>query len=68
MKKQVKEQRLVSLSVLAGILFCFPVMAIFNSPELVWGIPTLYLYIFILWAILIAVLLKMVNKNRNSGE
>lgn len=68
MKKQVKEQRLVSLSILAGILFCFPVMAIFNIPELVWGIPTLYLYIFIVWAILIAVLIRMVNKNRNSSE
>lgn len=67
MKEQKKEQRLLSVSILFGLLFSFPVISIFNTPELLGGIPLLYLYIFVIWAIMIAFLFLMLNqKNKRS--
>lgn len=67
MKEQKKEQRLLAISLLFGLLFSFPVISIFNTSELIGGIPLLYLYVFVVWAIMIAILFLMLNqKNKRS--
>lgn len=68
MKKEIKAQRLVSISILFGILFSFPVISIFNFPELVAGIPLLYLYIFSVWILLIVVLFLMLKSGNKSSK
>jgi hypothetical protein len=50
----MKSARLVALSVLGFLLFNYPLLALFNHPGTVFGIPVLYAYIFTVWAALIA--------------
>ena len=41
---------------LGMVLFNFPVLALFNIPGTLFGIPVLYAYIFTAWALLIVLL------------
>ena len=41
---------------LGMVLFNFPVLALFNIPGTLFGIPVLYAYIFIAWLLLIVLL------------
>ena len=51
-----KGQRMIALCMLGCVLFNFPVLALFNVPGALFGVPTLYAYIFIAWALLIALM------------
>jgi hypothetical protein len=51
---EVKAQRLVALCLLGLLLFNYPILALFNVPATVFGIPVLYAYIFAAWSLLIA--------------
>ena len=50
----MKGARLVALSVLGFLLFNYPVLALFNRGGTLFGVPVLYVYIFAIWAALIA--------------
>ena len=56
-------QRFVALCMLGILLFNYPVLALFNVPGFLFGIPVLYAYIFMAWAALIA-LMAMVAESR----
>ena len=43
-------ERLVLLFILGALLINFPVLAIFNRATTLGGIPTLYVYLFGVWA------------------
>lgn len=51
-----KGQRLVALCMFGVLLFNFPVLALFNVAGTLFGVPLLYAYIFIAWAVLIALM------------
>jgi hypothetical protein len=51
-----KGPRLVALCMLGMVLFNFPVLALFNVPGTLFGVPLLYAYIFLAWAALIALM------------
>jgi hypothetical protein len=53
MKEKLKEQRLLFLSILFMMLFSFPFAKMMNGTTIIFGIPQLYFYIFVLWLILI---------------
>jgi len=57
-------QRFVALCVLGILLFNYPVLALFNVPGTLFGIPTLYAYIFIAWGALIGLMAANVETNR----
>ncbi len=61
-KPNVKGQRLVALFLLGNALFNYPLLALFNRPATVGGVPLLYLYVFGAWAVLIALLAFAVEK------
>ena len=48
-----KAQRFVALCMLGMLMFNYPILAIFNVPGSVLGVPLLYAYIFAAWALLI---------------
>jgi len=48
--------RFVALCMLGVLLFNFPVLALFNVPGSVLGVPVLYAYIFVAWAVLIVLM------------
>jgi len=54
--EEKKGQRFVALSMLGMLLFNFPILALFNVPATLFGVPLLYAYIFIAWAALIALM------------
>jgi len=51
-----KGQRLIALCMLGMLLFNYPLLALFNMPTTLFGVPMLYAYIFIAWAVLIALM------------
>jgi len=51
-----RQQRLVALSLLGLLLFNYPLLALFNVPEAVLGVPVLYAYMFAAWALLIGLM------------
>ncbi len=61
---EAKGQRLIALCMLGCILFNFPILALFNVPGTVLGVPVLYAYIFIAWALLIGLMAWVVEKRR----
>ncbi len=61
-KPYIKTQRLAALFVLGSLLFNYPLLALFNHPILVAGVPLLYLYIYAAWAVLIMLLALVVSK------
>ncbi len=41
--------------------FNFPILTIFNKAALQWGVPVLYLYVFVIWAASIAALVLLME-------
>ncbi len=54
--------RVVALCMLGWLLFNYPIMALFNVPAAVFGIPVLYVYIFTAWALLIVLMALAVER------
>ena len=54
MSGSVRAARLVSLFLLALLLFNYPLLGVFNAPGSVFGIPVLYAYLFAAWSAVIA--------------
>jgi hypothetical protein len=51
-----KGQRFVALCMLGLLMFNYPILALFNLPGTLFGVPVLYAYIFVAWAALIALM------------
>ena len=62
MNEQVKSQQFVALCMLGLVLFNYPVLALFNVPGTLLGVPLLYAYLFIAWAVLIALMALVANR------
>jgi hypothetical protein len=60
--EEAKGQRFVALCMLGMVLFNFPILAIFNVPGTLLGVPVLYAYLFIAWAALIALMALVANR------
>ena len=54
--------RLVCLFLLGCLLFNYPLLALFNVPGSLFGVPILYAYIFIAWAALIALVAVVMER------
>jgi hypothetical protein len=59
---------LVALFVLGILLLAPPLLIIFNKATRVLGIPTLYLYLFLIWAALIALVALAVERGDDGEE
>ena len=62
MSEEAKGQRFVALCMLGMVLFNFPMLALFNVPGTLLGVPVLYAYLFIAWAALIALMALVANR------
>jgi hypothetical protein len=61
-ESETKGQRLTALCLLGFLLFNYPVLALFHLPSALLGIPVLYAWIFLAWAVLIALMAWVVEK------
>jgi hypothetical protein len=50
---ELKTRRLVGLFLLGCALFNYPILSLFNLPVSISGIPLLFAYVFVTWALLI---------------
>jgi hypothetical protein len=57
----VKGQRLVALFLLGCMLFDYPLFALFEGSAPILGIPSIYAYVFVAWAFLIALMALVVE-------
>ena len=60
---EAKGPHLAALCMLGALLFNFPILALFNVGGSLWGVPLLYAYIFIAWAVLIALMALIVESD-----
>lgn len=51
-----RRERLVALVVLGALALNYPLVALFSHVKLLLGIPLLYLYLFVVWLALIALI------------
>jgi hypothetical protein len=61
-RPSVKGQRLVALFLLGLLLFNYPLLDLFAGPGQIFGIPILYVYVFSVWALLLALMAIVVEK------
>jgi len=57
--------RLVALFLLGCVLFNYPLLYLFNSHQMVLGIPVLYAYLFGSWLALIALMALVIELRRD---
>lgn len=50
------KQQLVAVFLCGALLLYSPVISLFDQPRLLFGVPVLYLYLFIVWIVLVAVM------------
>jgi hypothetical protein len=48
---------------LGALLFNYPILALFNKPSFAFGIPLVYAYIFFAWALLVAAMAFVVERD-----
>jgi hypothetical protein len=51
---ETRGQHFVALCMFGMLLFNYPILALFNVPGTLFGVPVLYAYVFIAWGALIA--------------
>jgi hypothetical protein len=61
-KSSRRGQRLVGLFLLGCLLFNYPLLALFNTRAMVFGIPLLYAYLFSAWALLIVLVAVIMER------
>jgi 4-hydroxybenzoate polyprenyltransferase len=56
-------ERLLALFLLGMLLFLSPFLGIFNTPGRILGLPSLYLYLFASWTLLIALVAVVIERS-----
>lgn len=61
MSDSLRTARMVALAALALLLFSFPLLALFDVDVRVLGVPLLWVYLFLAWTAVIAVVAWVVR-------
>jgi hypothetical protein len=61
-KATLTGQRLLALSVFGAVLMNYPLLSVFNVRQSWLGIPVLYLYVFGVWAALVALMAWIIER------
>lgn len=62
-RPSIKTHRLAAVFVLGALLFNYPLLALFNHPALIGGVPILYVYAFVAWALLVGLLVLVIERS-----
>lgn len=68
MKRIIRNQQLVLLSLLALLVLNFPLTGIAARHKSIAGIPALYLYLFIIWLLLVVAIYHIADKNNQHPD
>ena len=61
-------ERMFALFLLGAVLLVPPVLSVFNIPVRFFGVPTLYLYLFAAWVVLIGLAAFVVERVAATDE
>ena len=61
MNDSLRGARMIGVAAVALLLFGFPLMALFDVDVRVLGVPLLWAYLFVAWAIVIAIIAWVVR-------
>lgn len=64
----LRGEKLLWIFCLALLLISYPILTIFNVRVMVWGIPLLYMYIFLAWLLIIVFIFMVIGRRRRSDE
>ena len=66
--REKRVARIIALA-LAGLLaFNYPLLSLFDAPSQWLGIPTLYLYLFVVWGLFIGLVARVLKKSGDRSE
>ena len=68
MKQKLRNEKLILFAILIIVLLTYPLMALFNKPSFVLGIPTLYFYIFCVWIIAVVIIKRLADKKKPTKD
>ncbi len=57
-------QRLVAICLIGLLILNYPLLSIFSTKGFIWGIPLLYVYLFVSWAALIGAMAFIIEFRR----
>lgn len=60
--RNLKGQRLLALFLAGSLLFNYPLLSLFSQDSMIWGIPILYVYLFLAWATLIGLMAMVIER------
>ncbi|MEL6611844.1 MAG: hypothetical protein AAFQ53_07100, partial [Bacteroidota bacterium] len=61
----MRRQRLIALFVLGALLLNYPLLLLANRAESMFGVPVLFVYLFVVWAALIGLAAWTVERRRD---
>jgi len=61
MRTGLKGQRLAALFLLGFLLLNYPLVSLFAGTAQIFGVPLLFIYVFVAWALVIALLALVVE-------
>jgi hypothetical protein len=61
MSSSLKGQRLAALFLLGFLLLNYPLVSLFAGTTQIFGVPLLFIYVFVAWALVIALLALVVE-------
>jgi hypothetical protein len=64
MSDETRGPRFIALCMLGMLLFNYPILALFNVPGSLFGVPILYAYLFLAWAALIGLMALVAVRDR----
>ncbi len=64
----LRTKRVTGFLIVAFLLFNYPLMSVANMPKLLFGIPVLYLYLFVLWFLVIIISSLILNLNKKNDS
>ncbi len=67
-RRGLTSERLIGLFLFGLLLFMPPLIGVFDRATLVGGMPVLYLYLFLAWGMLIALLSLIVERPRSDDD
>lgn len=62
-QRNLTGQRFAAVFMLGWLLFNYPLLALFNDASSWFGIPVLYAYLFVAWALVIGLLAYIAEKS-----
>ena len=61
---RLKGHRLLALFLVGCLLFNYPLLFLFSTNKILWGIPILYIYIFVTWFVLIGLAVIVIEADK----